>query len=233
MAKTIIVFGYGPGISDGVAHKFGKEGFNVALVGRTQSKLDAGVKELEAKGVKAKAFTADLNDVAAVKSVVGKVREAFGPISAIEWTAYQIAAGDLLTASATDIASALGIATSSLVAAVQASLADLEAEKGAVLVTNGGFGLHDPNIDGMLVQYKSAGMGIANAAKRKVVGVLHAQLKDRGVYVAEVLIQGIVKGTAWDDGKNPKVLEPAAIGDHYFKIFGDRKDWSTTFGGGF
>ena len=233
MAKTIIVFGYGPGISDGVAHKFGKEGFNVALVGRTPSKLDAGVKALEAKGVKAKAFTADLTDVAATKAVVGKVREAFGPISAIEWTAYTQAAPDLLTAKPEDVNSALGIATNSLLAAVQASLADLKAEKGAVLVTNGGFAFNDPKVDAMLVQYHSAGMGLANAVKRKLVGVLHQQLRDQGVFVGEVVIQGFVKGTAWDNGQIPNVLEPSAIGDHYFKVYSERKDWSTNYGGGF
>jgi short-subunit dehydrogenase involved in D-alanine esterification of teichoic acids len=42
MAKTIIVFGHGPGISSGAAHKFGQEGSQVAIVGRTASRLDAG-----------------------------------------------------------------------------------------------------------------------------------------------------------------------------------------------
>jgi len=233
MAKTIIVFGYGPGISDGVAHKFGKEGFNVALVGRTQSKLDEGVKALEAKGVKAKAFTADLNDPAATKKVVGQVREAFGPISAIEWTAYTLGAGDLLTATPDDLGKVVNIATNSLLAAVTASLPDLKAEKGAVLITNGGFAFNDPKIDGMLVQYQSAGVGIANAAKRKIAGILHQQLKDQDVFVTEVVITGIVKGTAWDKGQVPNTLEPAAIGDYYFKVYSERKDWSTNFGSGF
>ena len=30
MAKTIVVCGYGPGVSDAVARKFGSEGFSVA-----------------------------------------------------------------------------------------------------------------------------------------------------------------------------------------------------------
>ena len=88
MAKTIIVAGYGPGISIAVAEKFGAEGFQVALVGRNADKLDAGVKALEAKGVKAAAFTADLGDPAAIRGMVEKVRGALGAISVLEWTAY-------------------------------------------------------------------------------------------------------------------------------------------------
>ena len=34
MTKTIIVAGFGPGISSAVAERFGKEGFTIALVAR-------------------------------------------------------------------------------------------------------------------------------------------------------------------------------------------------------
>lgn len=229
MAKTIIVFGYGPGISHGVAQKFGKEGFNVALVGRTQSKLDAGVKELEAKGVKAKGFTADLNDPAATRAVVGKVREAFGPISALEWTAYNVTGGNLLTAKPEEVSAALGIATNSLIAAVQAAHSDLKAEKGAVLITNGGFAYNDPTIDEMLVKFESMSLGLANAAKHKLAGMLHQQLKADGIYVGELVIAGTVKGTAWDNGQNPSTLDPVAIGEAYWNLHQTRKDWSTKY----
>ncbi|HEX7670382.1 MAG TPA: hypothetical protein VF395_12390 [Polyangiaceae bacterium] len=37
MAKTIVVCGYGPGISSAVAEKFGAEGFSVALAARNAS----------------------------------------------------------------------------------------------------------------------------------------------------------------------------------------------------
>lgn len=223
MAKTIIVFGYGPGISHGVAHKFGREGFNVALVGRTRSKVDEGVKELTAKGIKAAGFVADLNDPVATRAVVGEAREALGPISVIEWTPYTLEAGNLLTATHDEISAVLGIATSSLLAAVQASLADLKAEKGAVLITNGGFLFNDPAIDKLLIDYDSAGLGLANAVKHKLTGILHQQLKADGVYVGEIVITGQVKGTTWDRGQ--ATLEPVALGQKYWDFYQARGDW--------
>src|SRR5690242_16860032 len=56
MSKTIIVVGFGPGISTGVAEKFGAEGYNVALVGRTKQSLDAGSAALKAKGINSTAI---------------------------------------------------------------------------------------------------------------------------------------------------------------------------------
>ena len=39
MSKTIVVVGFGPGISNAVAEKFGKQGFTVALVARMKNIL--------------------------------------------------------------------------------------------------------------------------------------------------------------------------------------------------
>jgi hypothetical protein len=66
----------------------------------------------------------------------------------------------------------LDIAVTSLRATVQAALSDLRANKGAVLVTNGGLGFLDPQVDTMAVQWKASGLAIANAAKHKLVRLL-------------------------------------------------------------
>lgn len=39
-SKVALIAGYGIGISAGVAKKFGAEGYKVALLARTQSRLD-------------------------------------------------------------------------------------------------------------------------------------------------------------------------------------------------
>ncbi len=41
MAKTIIIGGYGTGISKAIAKKFGAEGFSLALVARNPDKVSA------------------------------------------------------------------------------------------------------------------------------------------------------------------------------------------------
>ena len=222
MAKTIIVAGFGPGISTAVAEAFGAQGFAVAIVARSAGRLAEGVKALEAKGVKAAAFTADLSSAAEVTALVAKVRETLGPISVLQWTAYGGGAGNLLEADAAGIHGALDVATVGLLAAVQAALPDLRQERGAILVTNGGLLFDDPKIDEMAVSWGAAGLAVANAAKHKIVGLLSQQLKADGIYVGEVIVTGTVKGTAFDSGS--ATLEPAAIGKIFWDLYSARTD---------
>ncbi|HXU60178.1 MAG TPA: SDR family NAD(P)-dependent oxidoreductase [Polyangia bacterium] len=201
MAKTILVSGYGPGISTAIAEKFGTEGYAVALAARNAERLAAGVKSLQAKGIKAAAFPTDLADPNAARALVGKVREALGPLTALAWTAYDTGAGDLLSAEPAAIRRVLDIATTSLLATVNAALPDMKGQPdAAVLVVNGGFGYADPSVDAAAVQFNSMGLAMANAAKNKLVGMLSLKLKGDGVYVGQAMVLGTIKGTAWDQG---------------------------------
>ncbi|MEI9937839.1 MAG: SDR family NAD(P)-dependent oxidoreductase [Pseudomonadota bacterium] len=224
MAKTIIVAGYGPGISTAVAEKFGAEGFQVALVGRSADKLGSGVKALEAKGVKAAAFTAELGDPSAVADMVTRVRASFGPISVLEWTAYSPGnvAGDLLAAKPEEVRSVFDVAIVGLLAAVQALLPDLKSEKGALLITNGGAGFVDPDVDAMITQYGMMGLGVANAAKHKLVGMLARKLEPDGIYVTEIMVAGVIKGTAFDQGHMP-AIDGATVAAKYWELYTGRK----------
>jgi NAD(P)-dependent dehydrogenase (short-subunit alcohol dehydrogenase family) len=229
MAKTILVAGYGPGISAAVAEKFGAEGFQVALVGRSADRLAGGVKALEAKGVKSKAFTANLGDPAAVRAVADEVRRAFGPVSVLEWTAYTpgSVAGDLLTAKPEEIRSLFDVSIVGLLSAVQALLPDLKSEKGAILVTNGGAGFVDPQMDALCAQWGMMGLGVSNAAKHKLVGTLAAKLAGDGVYVTEIMISGVIKGTSFDQGKMP-AIEGSRVAAKYWELYTGRKELRTT-----
>jgi NAD(P)-dependent dehydrogenase (short-subunit alcohol dehydrogenase family) len=227
MAKTIIVAGYGPGISTAVAEKFGAEGFQVAIVGRSADKLAAGAKALEHKGIKAAAFTAELGDPVAIRGMVEKVRGALGPISVLEWTAYNNAAGDLLTATPEEVRSLFDVSVVGLVAAVQALLPDLKSEKGAVLVTNGGAGFVAPDVDSMLTQYGIMGLGVSNAAKHKLVGLLAAKLEPHGIYVTEIMIAGTIKGSSFDRGNTP-TIEGERVAAKYWELYTARRDLRTT-----
>lgn len=222
MSKTIIVVGYGPGISNAVAERFGKEGFSVALVARNAERLAAGVKALAARGIRAQAFPADVSQPDAARAVVANVRAALGPISVLQWTAYAGGAGDLTTAAPAELRGVYDVAVTSLVAAVQEALPDLRAQRGALLVTNGGLGFFDPQADQMGVAWNVMGLSIANSAKHKLVHLLARKLAPDGVYVGEVMVTGTVKGTAFDAGN--ATLDPATIGAKFWELYQARKD---------
>lgn len=224
MRKVIIVNGYGPGISNAVATRFGREGFAVALVGRNADRLAQGVKSLAALDVKAEAFVADLSKPEMARDVVARVQDKLGPISVVQWTAYSGAAGDLTTAEAHEVRAVYDVAVTSLLAQTQAALPDLRAQKGALLVTNGGLGYFDDAIDKMAVSWNTMGLAVANAAKHKTVRMLAHKLAGEGVYVGEVVVTGMVKGTAFDQGN--ATLDPKDIAEKFWTLYEARKETS-------
>jgi short-subunit dehydrogenase len=224
MAKTIVVVGFGPGISTAVAEKFGSSGFSVALVARSEERLTAGVKALTAKGIDAAAFPADAGDPAAVRAMVARVRASRGPITVIHWNAYGgDKAPDLLTADPAAVRSVFDVAIVGLLAAVQEALPDLKKTKeGAILITNGAFGEINPQMDEGAVHSKAMGLALANAAKHKVAGLLAHRLRGDGVYVGEVMVAGMIKGTRWDSGQAN--LDGSTIANKFWELYEARAE---------
>ena len=226
MAETIVICGYGVGISDAVARRFAREGYRVAIVARNAERLNGAVHKLAAAKIEAKAFPGDLGDVDAVKRLVADVRASLGPINVLHWNAYLGSAGDLKTASADELRAVLNVTVHGLVAAVQAALPDLKAQNGALLVTGGGFAFYDPAVDAAATQWGAQGLAVGKAAQHKTVGLLSKSLQADGVYVGEVVVTGLVKGTAFDSGN--ATLEASTIAEKFWELFRARDAMSVT-----
>lgn len=225
--KTILVAGYGPGISNAVAEKFGAEGYAVALAARNEERLQAGVKALEAKGIRAAALPTDLADIGAARGLVKRAREQLGPIGVLHWNAYATGAGDLTTASDAELGALFDLPIASLLASVQEALPDLRTQSdAAILVTNGGLGFLDPQVEAQAIAWNVMGLAIANAAKQKLVSLLSAKLAADDIYVGEVVVTGTVKGTAFDSGN--ATLDPANIAEEFWKLSRERTVRSIT-----
>ncbi len=218
--KTLLVCGYGTGISDAVVRRFAAEGFTVGIAARSAEKLAAAKRTLAVDNIHVKTFAVDLSNPAAAARLVHDARAALGSIGVIHWNAASRNAGDLLTAKAVDICEVLDVAVTSLVSVAQAALPDLVAAKGALLVTNGGLGVNDPKVDAMAVRIGSMGLAVANAAKRKLVGLLSDRLTREGVYVGEVVVMGLVKGTVSDRGN--ATIDPKHVAEKFWTLFAKR-----------
>jgi NADP-dependent 3-hydroxy acid dehydrogenase YdfG len=229
MTKTLVICGYGTGISQAVAERFGAAGFRLALVARNKEKLAESVKTLKSKKIKARAFRADLSSPKAVRGIIARVQKAFGPIAAIHWNPYGQGAGELLTIDKKELDAVMDVSVMSLLAAVQTALPDLKEQKGAVLVTNGGLGYARPEIDAMGIEWKAAGLSIANAAKHKLVALLAHQLRADEIYVGEVVVLSVVKGTAWDQGQG--TLEASAVAEKFWELHEGRSVTSVDLAG--
>lgn len=229
MSKTILVAGYGPGISHAVARRFGAEGFAVALAARNEERLTAGARTLEGLGVRVATFPADLGDPKVARGLAANVRAKLGPITVLHWNAYASAARDLLEADVAELRTVLDVGVTGFVSALQGAYADLKVQsQPAVLVTGGGLSRYDPAVDAMAVQWKSMGLGVAKAAQHKLVGLLSERLRGDGIYVGEVTVLGAVKGAAFDSGN--ATIDPSAVAEAFWNLYAERKVVVTTVG---
>src|SRR5262245_4287669 len=85
MKKTIAVLGVGSGLGTSVARRFGREGYQVALVARRQAPLEALAASLQREGIEAEAFSADLAHTETIPQLVAAIKARFGSIDVLEY----------------------------------------------------------------------------------------------------------------------------------------------------
>lgn len=197
MSHFLVIAGcHGAGISHAVAKKFGKD-YQIALISRSVGKLDEIVQKLKEEGIDAQAYHADLGNPVAVVETLKKI-QVFGSVEILFWNVGGLAK-PLIQSSVADMELNLNVAVVSLVQAIQTVLGDLEENHGAVLVTGGGLGAERTP-----AQYAASlgcgSLAINKAALHKACAILHEELKPKGIFVGEVMVASIVKGTAWDHG---------------------------------
>jgi NAD(P)-dependent dehydrogenase (short-subunit alcohol dehydrogenase family) len=78
--KVAFITGGGSGINLGIAQRLADQGARVALVGRTQERLDAAVSAINATGGRAIGLAADVRDYGKLEAAFGEAKAAFGPI---------------------------------------------------------------------------------------------------------------------------------------------------------
>ena len=78
--KVAFVTGGSSGIGLRIAERFAQQGAKLALVGRSQEKLDSATSGVRAAGGEALGFAADVRDYAALSGALQKTREQFGEI---------------------------------------------------------------------------------------------------------------------------------------------------------
>lgn len=218
---VMIIFGYGPGVSQATAERFGSEGYSLALVGRSADRLAEGVAHLKAHGIEASPYVSDASEPSQIRSTIKAIRNDLGSVSAVLWTAFRSGSvTNVLLTKPEDVEQAFDIGIKGLLTCVQEVLEDLKSNTGAaILVANGALGDHTSQADKFSTFLEVDGVALENAAKSKLVGILAERLREFDIYVGEVMIAGSIRGTATS---TQTAIEPTEIAETFWSLVRDR-----------
>lgn len=81
--KVALITGGGSGINLAIAQRFAAQGASVALIGRTQEKLDSAARGIDESGERAAGFSADVRDYDVLSGAIASARAKFGQIDIV------------------------------------------------------------------------------------------------------------------------------------------------------
>jgi meso-butanediol dehydrogenase/(S,S)-butanediol dehydrogenase/diacetyl reductase len=93
--KVALITGAGQGVGQGIAYALANEGALIAVTGRTKSKLDTTVQEIQKRGGKALAIECDVKNAASLESCVNAVVQHFGKLNILVNNAQEVPLGTL------------------------------------------------------------------------------------------------------------------------------------------
>lgn len=184
--KTIVVIGAGPGLGNAVAARFGREGYRAALVARRADALEGYVAELEQMGIEAKAYAADVCDIASLDASIASIQTDFGDPDVVVYNVgittpdeQPLTVADLQHHFATDVVGAYE--------AIERFATDGFAGKGGAIILTGGVAAVSP-FPGYLC------LALDKAALRNLAVAKSAELAERGIFVGTVMVCGVIGG---------------------------------------
>ncbi|MET3811594.1 SDR family NAD(P)-dependent oxidoreductase [Arthrobacter sp. UYEF3] len=190
--KRVAIVGAGPGVSAGVARKFGANGFTVILLARNPESLELRVSELRNAGIEAHGIVADVTDPQSLQSAFSRIQAEHGTLDAL---VYNAGANTIAKPSAVDPADLTRDFAVNVVGALRcaqlAAPAMIARGSGSILFTGGLLALNPVA--------SRASASISKAGLRNLTFTLADELGAQGLKIGTVTIGGAVQaGTFFD-----------------------------------
>lgn len=185
--RTAVLVGVGPGLGMSMAQRFGREGFRVALVSRSDARHPTYLKELKAQGIEATAHTADATDSERLDAVLKEIW-ASGDIEFLYYGSPGTNPQDIIPIVDIDVPTAKSAfdpvwSAVHLVSAVLPGMMDRSS--GGVIFAGGMSSVRPMPMLGHL--------NLTAAALRNYALTLNGALADRGVYAGTLTIGRVVE----------------------------------------
>jgi NAD(P)-dependent dehydrogenase (short-subunit alcohol dehydrogenase family) len=194
-----------------LARRFGREGYRVGLLSRSQTKLDGYVKELDGLGIQAAGFAADVCNRPQLAAAIARMKAHFGSIDVLEYSPMIRfdAIHPVLSLDDQTTLYHLEYQVLGAVVAVKAVVDDMIAKgDGALLFTTGASAIATVSVMG------DCSIGVA--ALRHYAMMLNVALASKGVYAGTLCIAA--------------PLLPDALAERYWSMVQKRDQVEEIFG---
>lgn len=214
---TIALVAAGARLGLSLGRVFGQQGFDVALIARSEQRLGELTSRLADVGVRSAGFAADVTDRSALANALDRAAARFGNIEVLHFSSVPVG-DEWILSDATDLTvEKLKPQVESIcygaISATHAVLpAMLSAGRGTLLYTTGG-GSVTPTV-------WAAIPGAAGAALRNWALTLNGALADRGIYVGHVAVGRWIAGTPGMPGMpdDASPIDPDTLAQVYWDL---------------
>ena len=214
MNGPAIILGAGPGLGQALSRRFAAGGFDVAMLARDGSRLNALSREVaEETGRRVYGYPVDATDLVGLSASLERVTGDMGPASVFIHSVSRWIPGRTPDIDPATLMAEMALSVGAALLGSQHVLAGMEAAgEGTILWTGSRMGLHpDRNA-------AAPALGASKCAMRALALSGAKDFHNRGVNFATVTIDGTIKpGTAFD---------PRAIADAFWEVHAaPREDW--------
>ncbi|TDV56482.1 SDR family NAD(P)-dependent oxidoreductase [Actinophytocola oryzae] len=214
---TIALVAAGRRLGLSLGRVFGRQGFDVALIARSEQRLGELAATLADEGVQAAGFAADVTDRAELTAALDRAAARFGGIDVLHYSS--VPAGDAWMTGVLDVTveNLRPQVESTCYGAVSATRAVLP----AMVSAGSGTVLYTTGASSVTPTPWAATSGAAGAALRNWALTLNGTLADKGVYVGHVAIGAWIAGTPGMPA-DASPMEPDAIAQVYWDLHATR-----------
>ncbi len=211
MNKVCVVMGVGPGNGEAFVRRFSDEGFQVAMLARSEDYL----KQLEQSVTGARAFACDMMEPEQITAALVAIESELGPVSVMMYNAGGGVFKNVEEASLEEFEANWRLNVQGLVAATKAVLPQLrQHDTASIIVTSASAATRG--------RANTAPFASAKAAQRSLAQSLARQLGPEKIHVANVVIDGVVDlprtREMLSDKPDEFFVKPAAVADAVWNL---------------
>ena len=178
---VIVVVGAGPGLGGSVARRFGREGYDIALLSREPGPLTELGEQLQADGITAGWTSADIADADALSAAIERFGAHAGRIDHLHFNPSVFRQQTPLTLTPDELLADVRVGVAGLLTAAQAARPFMSS--GARVTATGSMAADKP-------WHEAASLGVQKAALRNLVTSLDATLAPDGIRAVSVTVNG-------------------------------------------